>query len=753
MSKKIMSRSSLLLTGVGILSLSTSTVAQSASKEMPSDSQDIVVTANKRPERLRDVAGSISVLTGQQLVDQHLNGLADYARNLPGVNISSSGSPARTTIVFRGIASTVSGALVGTYVDDTPVGSSTGWNFASTTQLDLPPFELQQLEVLRGPQGTLYGASTMGGLLKYVLTPASTRRFAFQAGADLAAVDGARGLQASGRVAINLPIVPDVLGLRLSAFENHTPGYIDDVVRGRTNVNSGDSYGGRVALQFTPADTLSAKFNAMWFRAKYNDGNVVSFDNPTIEDRADNSYIIAGYGKTDGLTQGHYFPLISKKRLDYYSLTVDWKPGAVNVTSATSWSHGKTLITQDETLSYGPLIPVLSGGAVASGFVNFPETNPLDKFTQELRISSPDGQHPFEWMIGGFYTHEKAALVETALAYDAAYRPIPAFSPYMGLAFVPTTYREEAVFGNATWHITDKFDVAGGIRYSHNKQSFSEQLSGPLFGALIIPGGSSESIATWMANARYHFSKDIMAYVRVATGYRPGGPNTQLPNVPTSYRSDRLTNYEGGLKASFADHKGSIDLSGFYIDWKHIQLFLIQNGLGYFANAGTARSSGVEFSASYRLWRGLTIGGNAAYTRAKVVKAEPGTFVIPGYQLPNIPKVSLTGFAAYDWRLSDRLNAHVGGNVHWVGGAWSSAVQERSLYTAAAARLPAYATVDLDANIADGRFTYKLFVRNVTNKHAFQGAVVSTDAGLTPVKLDYAINQPRTIGFGVDVAF
>ena len=504
------------------------------------NSHDIIVTANKRPERLQDVANSVSVVTGSQLLQQHLTSLSDYARTIPGLNIGNGGSPANSQIILRGIVPNGGGAVVGTYIDDSPVGSSGGYNFAAITALDLPPYELQQIEVLRGPQGTLYGAGAMGGLVKYELTPASTTHFSLQAGADVGAVADAGGVEASGRAAINVPLIKDVLGIRVSGFENHKPGYVDNVGTGQKNANSGDSYGGRVALQFTPTDTFSAKANAFLFRSKYDDLGWVTYTNPTLQVRSDNAYIVTRGTAPGGLTTDHNFPDVNGKNLNFFSLNMEWKPGPVNVVSATSWAHSKYHASLDETLAYGAYLPLLTGGAVTQGYALGTEKASLNKLVQELRVSSPDGPHTIEWMIGGFYTHEKAVLDEPAYAFDADRQPITSLQPYIARFKAPSTYQEEAVFGNLTWHITDRFDVAGGVRYAHNNQKFTEYLSGALYGGgLTIPGVSHEGVATWMADARYHFSKDVIAYARVATGYRPGGSNALSPGEVAGSFSSR----------------------------------------------------------------------------------------------------------------------------------------------------------------------------------------------------------------------
>lgn len=193
---------------------------------------EIVVTAQKRSESLQDVPVSMSAFGDEQLTRVHATQLQDYAAYMPGINISNGGSPGQTSITLRGIAAVGPGSVVGTYVDETPLGASNNYARATSFALDLMPYDIERVEVLRGPQGTLYGAGSMGGLLKYVLKEPGTEAFEFRAGVEGSNVSGADDLGWGARAGVNVPL-GDKVALRASYFQQTTPGYIDNVDTGK----------------------------------------------------------------------------------------------------------------------------------------------------------------------------------------------------------------------------------------------------------------------------------------------------------------------------------------------------------------------------------------------------------------------------------------------------------------------------------------------------------------------------------------
>jgi iron complex outermembrane recepter protein len=727
---------------------STSTVQTSGGAEI----SEIVVTASKRNELVQDVAASLTVISGAALQEQQKDQLADYLAYTPGVTVSTSGSAGQSSVTIRGISPIGGTSKVATYIDEAPLGSSGIWAQSSGLTLDLLPFDLDRIEVLRGPQGTLYGASSMGGLLKYVLTTPDTQKFTGDIAADIGVVESAGGPQSSLMGHANIPIIADTLATSVSGFYNYTPGYINNAYSGATNTNDLRQYGGRLALFWQPASNLTVKLNAMLQTTESADDAFESFANPTVSPPSATAPSLVSGGTGFGrLTESESFlqPFYSKAH--FYSGTLDWDLGFADFVSATSYSQLSSGQTVNQSQEFGNLFPLvgLPAPGLAYEFIRLD----LKKWTQELRLTSPTTQ-ALSWQVGAFYTDERQENEQKVYGFDSAYQPIAAFAPYLAYANIPTTYQEYAVFADLTWTVTSAFDVTGGVRYSKNKQDFQIAESGlllqqPQSPPTVLPSVSSdEDNTTWMGSARYHFTKDVMLYARAATGYAPGGANTPYPGVPqATVGSEKLASYELGLKSEFLDRRALVDMAVYHIDWKNIQLNALLNGVGYVTNGGRASSDGFELSASYSPIQGLRLGLNSAYTDAHLTSLNPdvSTPFILGAQLENVSKWTVSGTADYAWNLSSSMTAHVGGGVRWIGEQNGAQLAAGLPYFV----LPSYTVVDMNASLISGAWTFRLYGNNLSNARAYSYARMHEDAifGGVP-QIDYALAQPRTVGAG-----
>ena len=727
--------------------------------------QEIVVTANKRLESAQDVASSISVERGEALIERGESQLSDYAAYMPGFNVTSMGSPGQNAVSLRGISSSGSTSAVGTYLDDSPVGSSAGWANGSMTLLDMLPYDLDRLEVLRGPQGTLYGAGSMGGLIKYVLKPASTSQFEAQAGEETDVIDGAGRLGYSLQARINAPIIHNVLGVSASIFDKYTPGYVDNTETGAHDTNDAREYGGRLAARWTATERLSVKLTVLSQDIESDDLAIKQYANAVPVPNSAGALILTPTSPLPALTQRTAFEQPYAERVKFYSGTVDWDVGPCSVVSATSWSSQRSTASTDWTATLGPILGLLGGTGPGLARADF--SYGLDKFTQELRLTSPQGQ-TFEWLAGVFDTHESSYQTQMGKGFNYNYTPMTgaiAYPPGWLLAYFPMTYDEYAGFGNLTWHATDRFSVTAGARYAHNDQNWNTTVApGPLvneYGTRHVK--LDEGVTTWMGNMEYHIYRNVMTYVRFATGYRPGGANSPIAGAPQTVGADKLTNYELGLKSSFLDHRAQVDMALFRIDWRDIQLQAIENGLTYGANGGNAISQGVEFSGTYMPVPGLTLGLNEAYTDSHLTSVIPAaSYLLTGYQLPDVPKESASVTADYNWEILGGWTASVGGGYRYTGKQYLLPVETASVASTPTIEAPSYAVLDLRASVRNDHFTVRAFVRNLTNRAAIVGAgsdgisqnhLVVTDP-ITGVNGVYAtFLTPRTVGVALDYKF
>jgi outer membrane receptor protein involved in Fe transport len=704
-------------------------------------------------EDVQSIAGSVSMVSGDILEERKLEQLSDYAALLPGISVAGFGSPGSASILLRGVPTFTEAASASYYLDDTPLGVSGNYGNAGNVALDIMPYDLEQLEVRRGPQGTHYGADSATGAVRFALKAPSFSRLEARVGADGSVIHGAANPGGSIRGMLNLPVVPEVLAVRISAYDSHTPGYIDNAYNGARDVNPVSQTGERIALLWRPATSLSIEVTGFWPRIHADSEADVSSTGVAIVPGTGDAYILRATGSYGDLTDHHAFLQPFTKSIDYYAATLHWNPGAIAVVSATAWSRTDSHKILDQTLAnnINPGLPF--SPAILS---TFHRNIGVEKFSEELRIVSPHGRR-YEWLLGGFYTHESVSDIWTLYAFDNNYQPIAALAPAAGLTTVHNTFTELASFGELTWHVNERFDLMGGVRYAHNDLAFTAIDSGVIDMPAHFEGDSSKGVATWMSAASYHVAPQVMFYGRVATGSQPGYHNGGVLGAPLTVNPETVTNYEVGVKSEYLDHTVLADLALYYIDLKDVQLGDFFEGGWGGISGGNVVSQGVELTTSYSPVGGLKLALGGAYMQSELTSLAPGTWAqswLPGYQLPYVPRWSYTFTTDYDWALSDLWYAHAGAALRWVGARWSGeGVRSVSIGGAPTMEVPAYTLLDLNASIAKGPMVLRVFARNVTDSRAISQALILGDPTTPPAEAEQRILQPRTIGIGFDYAF
>ncbi|MGI9087516.1 MAG: TonB-dependent receptor [Chthoniobacterales bacterium] len=721
-----------------------------------SETERVVVTANKREEDVREVPASITAFDDVQLENLHATSLSDYAAYIPSLQVDSIGAPGRTTIALRGIAALSSGSTVGTYIDETPVGSSGLYQTAVAFQLDLLPYDIRRVEVLRGPQGTLYGANSIGGLIKYVTIDPSLTTREFHVGGGLSGTYNADDPGWDVHAVANLPLVQDHLGLRVSYARNELPGFIDNVANGQKGINDATQQTGHIALLWKPIEAITVRLSAFGQRIHSANNSVVELD-PVTERPV--------YGDLKNRVDVNE-PF--KKDIGLIALTVDWDLGWATITSASSYADITTKSGLDVTRSYGQYPTFLGKPA---GIAGFDLGLTLKKFTQELRLTSrADGA--FLWQLGAFYTYEDGNQTQFLPLSQLDGTPYPGLAVLADLS-LPSTYEEEAVFANATYKFTHWFSLGAGLRYSHNDQTFSQNFTGgALIPHFIRPGGSSEDIVNFLVTPEFKLWKDGLLYARIASGYQPGGPNVALPGVPPAVASSTLVSYEAGLKSDFVDQRIIFDITGYHLEWTDIQIPAVVNNIGVLANGGQATSNGVELSLGFRPITGLQIGLNGSYTDSTFDNDAPSLNAKAGDRLPNIPQwqgsitvdyyrplwgahsapVAADGKDGKTTMVAGTTqragwNGHVGLGVRLVGDRRNTPTAGQSF------PLDSYGALDLNADISNDHWTVRVFVKNVTDERAYQNIDAFPTLTGTIDHLKGTPIQPRTVGAEVDFKF
>ncbi len=688
-----------------------------------------------------DVPASISVLTGKQLEELHATRISDWAGYVPGLNVLGGSTPGNGSLILEGIAPIGAASEVGIYVNDTPIGSSSSFGAAAT--VDLMPYELDHIEVLRGPQGTLYGASTMGGLVKYVLKSPDVEKFSANVGGDLSGVKGSDGHGGGFRGGINAPLIEGRLGLRASVYDQYTPGYIDNGLTGARDQNGIRQSGGRAALRWDINPDVSVQASGLYEKVAAPNETLVALSQTSGQPL---------YGDlTNNNLRGEPF----EQQLRLYDLTLNWDLHWAELTSVSSYQSFQNNSAADLSaylLPFGPIFGLPTLQADVKAVVG------LEKFTQEIRLASPQDQ-TLQWLVGAFYTHERSGNDQTINIYDGSGALITPLAPFE-MTGLSSIYKEYAAFGDLTYQITDRFDVTGGLRYAHNSQSFVETLGGVGAGGPQPdkPGNSSEGVPTFMVSPKYHLNDATILYARVASGYQPGGPNVVFPSfpAPSQFSSSKLIDFQPGLKSTFFDAHASVDVSAFYIDWTKIQV-LVANPSGpgsAIENGGKARSEGLDFNGTYSPAQGMVLGANLNYTDAKLTSPVASFNTLRGARLPYIPRWSGTVTAEYTRAVPANWRAFAGGGVRYVADRLSAPDGETIAAKPVGYSVGSYSVIDLHFGASHRGLTIALFAKNLTDKRAYlTPAVYANNIVSSPLDIKAPILQPRTIGISVDVTF
>jgi outer membrane receptor protein involved in Fe transport len=719
----------------------------------PNQLEQVDVMGLREKERLRALAEvqsvptSLSVVSGEFLAAQKSEQLVDYAASVPGMNVLTSGAPGQAIVSIRGIAAPNDAASVAFYIDDTPIGGTGDWAYASSLSLDLMSYDLERLEVWRGPQGTSIGADSEIGLVRYALIPPNLSDFRASIAADVSTIHGAETPGKSIFGAVNVPVVGGQLGLRVSVYDSYTPGYIDNLYSGARGINVLEQRAGRIAARWQPTEAISIAVNAVWNRIASQSMSQVTFDKTAVVPNTGDAYFLEQLGSYGDLVDRTALLNPQNKSLDLYSMSLHWTLPLIDVKSTTAWSRNDADYQIDSS-DDGLYFPAWSNGRVPIGLAVSRRNIDLNKFSEELHVASvPAGR--FGWMVGGFYTHETSLDSSSEEALDDAYRPIAFFAPNLGFNTSPADVKEWAVFGNATWHITRQAELGGGIRVAHYDQSGAAFFGGWNMPTIYGSGSTSETDTTWAGWASYRIIPSVMLYGRVATGLVPGQTNGVAGVPPVGH--DTVTNYELGLKVGSPRDTAVADLSVFYIDWKDIQ---VTNSAGNFVNGAHATSRGFELTGSYAPVENLQLTYNADYTKCEFDSMIPDNPILPGYQFPNVPKWSVAGTAAYAWPLAGLWHAQLLGAFRWIGLQFDSeAVQSRSLGGSPTMVIPSYAVINVNAQVSNGSVAFRLFARNLTDKRAYLNRLFFSDVPNAPTQIVDKLLQPRTLGVGVSYVF
>jgi iron complex outermembrane receptor protein len=752
---------------------SSTASAQDENEQGFSGLEEILVTATKRSESVQEVGMSITALSDVELERMGAYTLLDFAVRVPnlGMAYEADGRFDSSSPSIRGIFGQ---NTTGFYIDDTPVNASL-----------LPRvLDVERIEVLRGPQGSLYGAKSMGGTIRMITKQPDLTETESKAHVSLSTVkEGNQNYNFDA--SFNMPVVEDKFALRVAAYygENsgifdreYIPSWVDSYGEFRQspgpafplhkNVDDEKYYGGQIAGKIAFTDSVSLDLRYM--------GQKIEADGlPFADIRADNT------------TERRFFDLEEPGTDKWYvaSGTLTWNTDAGTLASTTSWYDRTTSEWEEETSFLHFLFDQVIGIPIDPLPSVINTTEKYQSFVQETRFTSSfDG--PFNFIAGVFYqdldyNHHYPRAVQTG-----RHQAIDDFTGFPGLGqdcefgfcltdddliFTDRTItktEELAFFGELTYQLSERWSITAGGRYYDNKVKATDTSDGFANGG---PSSYSDKQSESGFNPKVLLEADVSEQVNIyasaAKGFRIGGVNGNVPiglcgpelaelgiepSNATTYDSDELWSYELGFKSNLANNRVTLNGAVFFVDWSNIQqLNRLACGFQFTQNAGKAESKGFELELAAAPTEGLTLSAGVGYTKAEITDDGGVPGVSDGDKIQGVPDWTLSGSAQYNWPAFGEWEAYVRGDANYYGDSYSS----NNEGSAATQRLrEAWAALNLRVGIVNEKWDLTLFADNVTDERA-NLADSRSIAAETPGRQRLVVNRPRTIGIEARVRF
>ncbi len=737
---------------------------------------EVIVTAEKRVSTVQKTPISITAVDGAAIEAQGIANMTTVAQQVPGISFKTSGA-GQTEFEMRGLTSTGGESpTVGFYLDDavlTPAAMAQN----GKTVIDPSLYDLARIEVLRGPQGTLYGAGSMGGTIKLITNQPDTHAFAASANGIFSNTSSGGGFNHTENAMVNLPLKDGVAALRLVGTDKSIEGWIDRVVLNPfpTEVNNSSQRGdvagtapaevvhhsnaetlrgGRATLLVQPSDRLS--LTASFMHQAIHQAGASTIDAPP-------------------LNEAHYQPYNVAEPfsdvVDLSSLTIKYDFDGFQLTSATAnWDRQQNQ-TQDisEAMQYyiggffgpqalwpfGSTQTVTEAGNTWYGFGpgTISEDDATHQFSEELRLTSTNSG-PLQWIVGAYYSNYGA--------FSHVYSFYPegsvGFAGDFGTNNLADNHRkisidQYALFGEASYAIADHLKATVGARYYAYHSNSATSVSGVSANGTsdTLYGRAQNSGVTPKLNLAYQPDDQTTIYATLSKGFRPGGPNSPIPTppcpgaAPTQFGPDNVWNYEVGEKARLADGHATIAGAVYYENWSDVQQQVAPGcGFKYTANAGKARVYGAELELSVAVTTGVTVSQNVAYTNATNAETVLHAGVTSGDRLLDVPQWTANTSVAYRSMIGDGLHLIARLNNSYIGSMQDITYSRNTL--------PSYDLVTARLGVEAGQWSAYLFSDNLTNKKALLSNTGALSANVSILDR-VATVQPRAVGVDLSYRF
>jgi iron complex outermembrane recepter protein len=743
------SPSALILAACAALSIITPCRGDEPQNQML---QEVVVTAQKREQSVQDVPLSMTVFTGADLDRQTDLTFQDYAGSIPNLSISYSGDQGRGNnmmMALRGVASTANSDVVvagttGYYIGDTPLP------FGVNPRL----VDINRIEVLRGPQGTLYGSESMGGTIKVVPNEPDLNTYSAWVRGSLSDTNHGSGNE-SGDFIVNVPLIDGKLGVRVSAYSDYQSGIYDRFVTSEdklyTHIDTDHVTGAKAALRWLPQENFEATFTAYWQKTFQPNA-------PLADYYAGNFLNIRDYNQAEPFNENYYLG----------DLTLRLNLGFAELVSSSSYYHREFDEVEEQTEVLDVFLRPMYQDPTAPPFENSIDSDSSEgEFSEELHLTGTTDTSRLKWLVGAFTTKRNNHRLEPWIAPGFSQNPeyVNLGTDILFLSRNAISTQESALFSDVTFSVTDRFRLGAGLRYFDNSIGLVRSATG------YFNGGNSGAIeqhaqkgTTPRFGVEYDAAEHFLLYSNIAKGFRLGGVNPPVPQslcgaqlaeigfpngAPTGTQSDSLWSYEVGAKRTWLDGQLVTNGSVFYINWKGIpQSIPLNCGYVFDANIAASRNTGAELEISSHSLGipGLELSLAAGYVDAVVTGTSEPFVVQVGDRIENVPRWTGTGSAQYTWPVGHKLNAYVRGDEQFAGESFTTFSQTDPLRTRDPYQLTNLrAGVTGTRGVTDTPWEVALFVTNVFDRAVNYGDV--TSVGIEdPGRPRYVTNRPRTIG-------
>jgi outer membrane receptor protein involved in Fe transport len=738
------------LTAVAVAVMQFGTMAYAAENATVDEEEleVITVTSSRRLQAIQDVPASVIAVDPSAVISAGIGSMADVIDYAPGFSIDrSNGQRGQGSITSRGVGQQGATAVTAVYLDDVPMTSNSGFADGGAIYFDGLLGDIERIELVKGPQGTLFGATAIAGAVRYISRTPELEEGRGSISADLSTIeDGGVNKQYQGFY--SFPLIEDTLGLTLSGFSADEAGYVDQVDAATGDViledaNDSENHGYSADLFYQATDDLTFRVKALKQETSYGLGSAVRLEDLGKDERYGELKSDAAFGDSK-----------IEHSMISAGMSYDFSYATLDIT--TSKVEYESDIITDYTANFAPLIDMILGNDPGTTTpVPFVKHLESEKTATEIKLTSKDNKN-VEWIVGLYNADESTNNQQILTA-----------QPSDTLAFFgefPSEYKEFAAFGSVTYYVTPDFDLTMGMRYSDTELALDFNQGG-----LFVGGESNEqletaddTVQTYSFSTRYRPNKDMSLYANMASGYRPASSNLTLVDPLTGeplsepiVKQDSLWSYEIGAKGELSDGLINYDVALWYIDWEDFQTNVYFNGLGTLGNAEEGISAyGAEASFTVSPGNGFTITTSLAYANSTLNEDEPSLFGEKGDDVAGVPDWTFSSMARYDFALSSGAAAWVGGGLRYTGGSPSAFDDGNPVNNTHNVESDDILLVDLNAGVDwNDNITLNIYVNNLLNDYSYHNYSATGQPGTGTVDITGIPTTPRTIGAAIKYSF